>query len=419
MGSKITTIFFIFVCATGAWWVLGGSITSRTSSQDAVLKEKIAGLWGSEQRQEAPTVTYRQEYVERVEVQRGKEKVVETHVLSKSLPASLDKSTVRVNLNLDHRKKGLLWYATYAVTFDATYRLTNHTNEPHDYALHFRFPSDRAVYDSFGIWIAGVEAPQLVPEEGTVAPAVQLAKGESRDIRIRYTSQGMGNWWYAFGNSISQARDFNLTMATDFADINFPDNSMSPVTRERTADGWVLGWTYSNLLSGTQIGMEMPQKLNPGPFVSRVSFFAPVSLFLFFFLLFMITVIREIKLHPLNYFFLAAAFFSFHLLLAYLVDHIDVYLAMVIASGTSIFLVISYMRLVVGVRFALVEVGISQFVYLILFSYAFFLEGYTGLTITVCCILTLAVLMNATGRIDWERKLRREPGLAVPPTPLR
>jgi inner membrane protein involved in colicin E2 resistance len=165
--------------------------------------------------------------------------------------------------------------------------------------------------------------------------------------------------------------------------------------------------------------MEMPQKLNPGPFVARVSFFAPVSLFLFFFLIFIITTVRGINLHPMNYFFLAAAFFSFHLLMAYLVDHVDAYLAMGISTVVSIFLVVSYMRLVVGSRFALVEVGLSQLVYLVLFSYAFFLEGYTGLTITICCILTLGILMQLTGKIDWERQFRSAtaPPQAAPPPP--
>jgi hypothetical protein len=36
-----------------------------------------------------------------------------------------------------------------------------------------------------------------------------------------------------------------------------------------------------------------------------------------------------------------------------------------------------------------------------LFSYAFFWEGYTGLTITSLCIVTLFVAMQMTGKTDW------------------
>jgi hypothetical protein len=37
----------------------------------------------------------------------------------------------------------------------------------------------------------------------------------------------------------------------------------------------------------------------------------------------------------------------------------------------------------------------------VLFSYAFFFEGYTGLTVTVGAVVTLFVLMQLTGRLDW------------------
>ena len=57
------------------------------------------------------------------------------------------------------------------------------------------------------------------------------------------------------------------------------------------------------------------------------------------------------------------------------------------------------MRLVVGLRLALVEVGLAQFIYLVLFSYTFFFVGYTGLAITVLCIATLFVAMQLTGRM--------------------
>jgi inner membrane protein involved in colicin E2 resistance len=109
----------------------------------------------------------------------------------------------------------------------------------------------------------------------------------------------------------------------------------------------------------------------------------------------------------MNYFFIGAAFFSFHLLLAYLVDHISVDLAFVISSVVSVFLVVSYMRLVVSNKFAFVEVALSQFVYLVLFSYTFFFEQYTGLVITVMSVLTLFIMMQFTGRIDWSEVFKK------------
>ena len=110
----------------------------------------------------------------------------------------------------------------------------------------------------------------------------------------------------------------------------------------------------------------------------------------------------------MNYFFVAASFFSFHLLLAYLADHVSVHVSFIIASVVSVALVVSYMRLVVGQRFAFLEVGISQFVFLVLFSYSFFFKGYTGLAITALSIATLFITMQITARLDWDAVFRKE-----------
>ena len=58
----------------------------------------------------------------------------------------------------------------------------------------------------------------------------------------------------------------------------------------------------------------------------------------------------------------------------------------------------------VDLRFALVDAGLTQLIYLVLFSYAFFFEGFTGLAVTIGAILTLFVVMQMTGRLRWEEK---------------
>jgi hypothetical protein len=64
---------------------------------------------------------------------------------------------------------------------------------------------------------------------------------------------------------------------------------------------------------------------------------------------------------------------------------------------------------VVNLRFAVAEAGLAQLIYLVLFSYAFFFEGFTGLAITIGAILTLFVVMQMTGRIQWMEKFVRSP----------
>jgi inner membrane protein involved in colicin E2 resistance len=117
----------------------------------------------------------------------------------------------------------------------------------------------------------------------------------------------------------------------------------------------------------------------------------------------------------MNYFFVAAAFFAFHLLLAYLVDHISIHWAFPICSAVSVFLVVNYLRLVAGLRFAALVAGGAQFVYLILFSYAFFFRGFTGLTVTIGAIVTLFLSMQLTAHFRWESN---DSSLPAPPPVL-
>jgi hypothetical protein len=67
-------------------------------------------------------------------------------------------------------------------------------------------------------------------------------------------------------------------------------------------------------------------------------------------------------------------------------------------------MVVTYLRLVIGIAFATREAAVAQFVYLVLFSYAFFLKGFTGLAITIGSVVTLFVVMQITGRIRWAEK---------------
>jgi len=119
--------------------------------------------------------------------------------------------------------------------------------------------------------------------------------------------------------------------------------------------------------------------------------------------------VRGHELHPMHYFLLGCAFFAFHLLFAYLVDRLSIGASFAVASSVSVFLVVSYARLFVGWKFALREVGIAQLLYLVLFSYSFFWDGFTGLAITIGAVCTLFFVMQVTGRTNWRAATREAP----------
>jgi hypothetical protein len=394
VSYRLFAVMFIFVCTCFAWWILGVSIFQRTSASDSHLKGSVQSTWGEEQTAGPPTVSYSQPI--------DKDTVRETVLPVQSTDAN-------AKLDLAHRQKGLLWYSTYQVAFQGTYGFKNPDSAPHRVTFLLDLPAKRATYDDLQLTLDGAPL-ETESQPGRLSAQADVAAGTSVVLGVRYRSQGLDQWTYRPAGEGSQARQFALRVRTNFARYDVPDFALSPTTRERLGPGWDLKWNYASLVSGSNVAVKMPEHLQPGPVAGRISMFAPVSLLFFFFLLFLLTAMRGIDLHPMNYFFLAAAFFSFHLLLAYLVDWIPIHLAFAICSLVSIALVVSYLRLVVGMRFALVEAGAMQLVYLVAFSYAFFLEGMTGLAITIGAILTLFLVMQWTGRVKWNEVFASKPG---------
>ena len=403
MTKRLAALIFIFGCTSLAWVILGSTIFARTYSFGERLGPKVESTWGTAQEQSPPVALYTTSETKTFEKEEGGRTVTKTYEDKINHSLTPDSSNIDVALNLDHRQKGLLWYSTYAVKFAGEYTFTNPTDKDQFVSFRLKFPAEKAIYDDVIMLIDGQKVPISNDNDAIVARA-NVPAGKTVTMQAGYRSQGMDSWQYKLGSDVAQAKNFTLSMHTNFRDIDFAENTLSPTEKRQTAQGWDLSWKYTNLISGFQIGMTMPEKLQPGPLAGQISYFAPVSLLFFFFLMFIITTMRGIDLHPMNYFFLAAAFFAFHLLLAYLVDHISIHLAFAICTAVSIFLVVSYMRIVVGPKFAFVEAGLAQFIYLVLFSYAFFFKGFTGLAITIGAIVTLFVVMQMTARIKWSDK---------------
>ncbi|MEM7788633.1 MAG: inner membrane CreD family protein [Bacteroidota bacterium] len=437
MIKRLFAVAFIFGCCSVAWAFLGGTVVHRTQTSGASYGSAVGELWGGPQTQRAPTVARLGERTRNVTRQEadgegGVRSVVETVTETTRASVPVAGSDLKADLSLDHRKKGLMWYPTYTAAFDGTYRIANDTEEDGRYEVVFPLPDGSAVFSDLALDVDG-ETVTVNADGGRIVHVVEIAAGAEADVRVRYGSQGVSTWRYAFGSGsahadvmvdeygertvhrggVHTARDVRLVATTDFGDIDFPEGTLSPTDKERADGGWTLTWDHGTLVSSAGFGVEMPQKLNPGPWVSRVTFFAPVSLFLFFFAVFVLSLLRGVRLHPMHYFFLGAACFAFHLLLAYLVDHVSIATAMAVASVVSVALVVSYVRLVAGLRFALFEVGGAQMVYLVAFAATFFLEGFTGLAVTLLSVATLFVVMQATGRLDWEAVLARPESAAL------
>jgi len=425
MLRRILAIAAIFFCTSLAWTILGSTIFLRTESAGGSLGGRVASTWGAAQEQAPPEVRYVWTETQTVTAEENGKKITREEKNERSQGVALDSNRVEAQIHVDYRQKGLLWFSTYTVAFSGEHAFHNPSSAEQTFVFRLPLPAEQAVYDGLSVSLDG-KPMTLVFGSSDVTARTVLPGGAHGVLKTAYRSQGQKSWRYHLGQNrngaasapgsagISQANDFHMLIETDFSGFDFPDNSLSPTEKRRTGNGWELRWDYQNLVSGYDIALAMPEKLQPGPLAGEISYFAPVSLLFFFFIVFILSELRGIELHPMNYFFLASAFFAFHLLLAYLVDHTSIHLAFAISSLVSLLLVVSYLRLVVNWRFAVVDAGLAQLIYLVLFSYAFFFAGFTGLAVTVGAILSLFVVMQMTGRIRWSEKFASPTPASVP-----
>lgn len=419
---RIMAIGAVFMGTTIGWMVLGGVTASRKGEQSDRLRSSVQNLWGTQQTQKAPELTFiwkTQAQHVRTETENGVSKSVSEVVTEEHRqPMPVASTAANVALDSDLRRKGLMWYSLYDVHFDAAYSYVHEAAEDGYLVVRFAFPDRGAIYDRFRFVVDGVDhAGQLDADGSAVSAAIPIKHGQRVAIQASYASRGLEQWRYAPTEGVGRLKDFSLRMRTNFADIDFPAQTLSPSSRVRRGQGWQLEWKFEQIVSGFSIGMITPTRIQPGELASALSFSAPISLLFFFGVIFVLATLRRIDLHPINYALISGAFFAFHLLFAYLVDQIPVEWAFAICSLVSVTLVTTYMRLVVSDRFAFREAAAAQLVYLVGFSLAHFWDGFTGLTVTILAILTLFLLMQLTGRIRWSETLTapgtRNPGAAV------
>jgi len=396
---RLLAIGAIIVGTAVGWFILGSSVLVRSGASLINCGPAVTGGWGPIMLQPHPVTYY-------------------------NSPGSADgrhliqplQSDITVDLRYEPKKKGLLWYRTYLVDFRGEYSVQNPTQITQTIYVRFEFPAADASYSDFSFVIDGRASTGNNKTAEGITDAVTLAPGATAKFVVAYKSRGTERWGYTFGNT-SRIQNFRLAMTTDFSEFDFPAGTGSATQRARTTNGWHFVWSYPDVINAQAIAMGMPSVANPGPVASRMSFFAPVSLLFFFSVLVLMGMVRRVNLHPMNYFFLAAGCFAFQLLFAYLVDLIPLTLAFAISAVVSLLLVNGYLFAVVGLRFAQLGV-VAQFAYMVLFSYSFFFEGLTGLTITIGAIVTLALLMAATARVNWAEKFGSKLALRGMPPPV-
>src|SRR5215510_14981034 len=221
MIKRIAAIIFIFICTTVGWAILGATIFQRTYDSGNVSDSSVASTWGAPQKQSPPAAFF-EDMVAKKEVSTQNGARVETVTQEKvTTPLSLDSSHLNVDLNLEHRQKGLLWYSTYKVAFDGAYAFRNPSDKDRDVTFTLNFPTSQAIYDDRGFPVDGAPLA-LKNEKNSASATAKVGAGKTAHLKVGYKSQGLGDWRYSFGGAandnelganaqnVAQVRDFSL-----------------------------------------------------------------------------------------------------------------------------------------------------------------------------------------------------------------
>ena len=187
-------------CALG-WMLLGATLLVRSGETSSQLVNEVHALWGPPLDQGAPAATYveQRSREERTTLYAANGRpyestVTRTEDVTFSLP--LESTQARVVLALEHRQKGLLWFPTYAVDFQARYLVRNDTALTRKARLSFPLPARDAIYDGFEVRDA-VGKPVAATVEGAAAQwTVSLAPGETHAFSVQYRTRGTSSWTY-------------------------------------------------------------------------------------------------------------------------------------------------------------------------------------------------------------------------------
>lgn len=93
IGRRIAAITLIFFAASVGWFILAGVLDDRTRQAASDQQSDLGSLWGPQETQSAPTFSFNS----------GKASSPRETLLP------IAASEVRVDLQLDARRKGLLW----------------------------------------------------------------------------------------------------------------------------------------------------------------------------------------------------------------------------------------------------------------------------------------------------------------------
>ena len=175
--GRVFAIILIFIIFTIAWATLGTNIAIRSSNFDDILGEKVASTWGIPIQQNAPAFKH------------VSNKIINTKDQNIELLQPIQ-TDISVDLALDHRKKGLIWYTTYTSYLKASYILENPTDKEMVIMTAFNYPDPDAPYNDLMIRVGDEERLKNINTKTGIQEKIIIPPHSKETFYVQYKTRG-------------------------------------------------------------------------------------------------------------------------------------------------------------------------------------------------------------------------------------
>ncbi|MHB8879295.1 MAG: hypothetical protein ACYC8T_36840 [Myxococcaceae bacterium] len=372
---------FIVLVATG---VISGQVLSRNDFANSELAQGVEERWGAPVSQPAPSLRY---------VESGS-------IFTELKPLAFDKQHVRVDAQMNYRKRGLRYFSGFDFALSAQYSASN--REAHDIDVAFVFPIEvdksQVLLSELQFLVNGKEASLDLGEDGNrLVWTGRIARDASCEFAIRYRARGLDAFVYKLDPALP-ARDLMLHVGVKGGDnFDYPANVLVANSVVQTGDSVALDWAYKSLESGVSLGVILPSEKSFDVVIATMAGRAWLPFLSFFGLVLVFSLRHRRPLAFYESYLVAAVYGFFFVLLAYLAAFSNFYLGYAVASlGLGAALVAYLKRIFPNER--LWALGAAWGAAMVVPTGAVILQGYTGLIYTLEILAALLGLMALSTR---------------------
>lgn len=438
-GGRLMIVGMLVLAILVPLRMVRGLIAERGSYYREAQDSVCAG-WSRAQALSDPVlvVPYTYERTEKEFNPELKQYETRTYPESGQLYVFAENTKLQTDFKSDRRKRGLFSVPIYsaAVTMTGTYdvpALAAKVPADRQYALKFltpylsvRLADPRGLHGDIVVK-AGAQA--FRPEPGAGLPHITGFHVPLADMKLT-----AGRLTYAMNFSLKGTRSFAFSPTARQADIamnaDWPHPSFTgsflPTAHEIRADGFTASWSVGGLATnagdkflqcagdddcyaldnaGLAVGFVDVTDLYGS--LTRAVKYGVLFVGLTFAAFFMLEILRDYRIHPVQYLMVGAALAVFYLLLVALAEHIGFAAAYVLAAGAvcvllGVYIAAAARSRAAGQAFAGGIATLYGFLYVTLGS-----EDYALLLGALLLFATLAAAMLMTRRIDWYAVGRR------------